>query len=129
MASTASPKVPPSIPPPVKPVVIGDSGLPFGSNLVALPSQNASCPCQPTVKLSATQSVTFAVEHRLAARAIAAAVELEGEDRRARREVQIRHVWHRPQRLALRNLVELVEQREDSLGLIPGITSDRFGGH
>src|SRR5215813_8415802 len=37
------------------PVVIGDSGLPLGSNLVALPCQNASCPCQPTVKLSPTQ--------------------------------------------------------------------------
>src|SRR5262245_25725879 len=37
------------------PVVIGDSGLPLGSNLVALPCQKASCPCQPTVKLSPTQ--------------------------------------------------------------------------
>src|SRR5262245_28998235 len=55
LASTAAPKVPPSIPPPAKPVVMGDSGLPFGSNLVALPCQNESCPCQPTVKLSPTQ--------------------------------------------------------------------------
>src|SRR5215510_1339804 len=42
------------MPPPAKPVVIGDSGLPLGLNLVALPCQNASCPCQPTVKLSPT---------------------------------------------------------------------------
>src|SRR5215470_8500499 len=54
-ASTAAPKVPPCIPPPAKPVVIGDSGLPFGLNLVALPCQNESCACQPTVKLSPTQ--------------------------------------------------------------------------
>src|SRR5271168_4611903 len=54
-ASTAAPKVPPCIPPPAKPVVIGDSGRPFGANLVALPCQNVSCPCQPTVKLSPTQ--------------------------------------------------------------------------
>src|SRR5262245_41197297 len=55
LASTAAPNVPPCMPPPANPVVIGDSGLPFGSNLVALPCQNASCPCQPTVKLSPTQ--------------------------------------------------------------------------
>src|SRR5262247_4406258 len=55
LASTAAPKVPPCIPPPANPIVIGDSGLPFGLNLVALPCQNASCPCQPTVKLSPTQ--------------------------------------------------------------------------
>src|SRR5215475_7754793 len=55
LASTAAPKVPPCIPPPTNPVVIGDSGLPLGSNLVALPCQNASCACQPSVKLSPTQ--------------------------------------------------------------------------
>src|SRR5262245_66151060 len=55
LASTAAPNVPPCIPPPAKPVVIGDSGLPLGSNLVALPCQNESCPCQPMVKLSPTQ--------------------------------------------------------------------------
>src|SRR5262249_45003928 len=43
------------MPPPANPLVIGDSGFPFGLNLVALPCQNASCPCQPTVKLSPTQ--------------------------------------------------------------------------
>src|SRR5262249_26731959 len=53
-ASTAAPNVPPCMPPPANPVVIGDSGLPFGLNLVAWPCQNASCPCQPTVKLSPT---------------------------------------------------------------------------
>ena len=36
-------------------MVIGDSGLPFGANLVALPCHSVSCPCQPTVKLSPTQ--------------------------------------------------------------------------
>src|SRR5262249_11030324 len=43
------------MPPPANPVVIGDSGFPLGLNLVALPCQNASCPCQPMVKLSPTQ--------------------------------------------------------------------------
>src|SRR5262249_38577317 len=51
----AAPKVPPCIPPPAKPVVIGESGRPFGANLVALPCQNVSCACHPTVKLSPTQ--------------------------------------------------------------------------
>src|SRR5512139_1857892 len=51
----AAPNVPPCIPPPAKPVVIGDSGLPLGANLLALPCHKVSCPCQPTVKLSPTQ--------------------------------------------------------------------------
>src|SRR5262249_13374997 len=55
LASTAAPNVPPSMPPPANPVVIGESGLPFGLNFVALPCQNLSCPCQPIVKLSPTQ--------------------------------------------------------------------------
>src|SRR5215470_3084031 len=55
LASTAAPKVPPCIPPPAKPVVIGESGLPLGLNLVALPCHRASCACHPMVKLSPTQ--------------------------------------------------------------------------
>src|SRR5262249_24794928 len=55
LASTAVPNELPCMPPPANPVVIGDSGLPFGSNLVALPCHNESCPYQPTVKLSPTQ--------------------------------------------------------------------------
>src|ERR1700738_4203355 len=54
-ASTAAPKVPPCIPPPAKPVVIGESGRPFGANLLALPCHSVSWPCQPIVKLSPTQ--------------------------------------------------------------------------
>src|SRR5215475_3027379 len=57
LASTAKPKVPPCIPPPAKPVVIGDIGFPFGPNLVALPCQSVSCPCQPIVKLSPTHKL------------------------------------------------------------------------
>src|SRR5215469_5196957 len=55
LESTAVPNVPPSIPPPVNPVVIGDSGWPSDANLLALPCHNASLPCQPMVKLSPTQ--------------------------------------------------------------------------
>src|SRR5262245_59425702 len=55
LASTAVPNELPCMPPPANPVVIGDSGLPFGLNLVALPCQNLSCPCQPTVTLSPTK--------------------------------------------------------------------------
>ena len=36
-------------------VVIGESGRPFGANLVAFPCHKSSCPCHPTVKLSPTQ--------------------------------------------------------------------------
>src|SRR5262252_6683197 len=55
LASTAAPNEPPCMPPPVKPVVSRESGLPFGSNFVALPCHKESCPCQPTVKLSPVQ--------------------------------------------------------------------------
>jgi hypothetical protein len=43
------------MPPPEKPVVIGESGRPFGANLVAWPCHSASDACQPMVKLSPTQ--------------------------------------------------------------------------
>src|SRR5262249_8856627 len=55
LASTAAPNEAPCMPPPANPVMFGDSGLPFGLNLVALPCHNESCPCQPTVNLSPTQ--------------------------------------------------------------------------
>src|SRR5262252_838056 len=55
LASTAAPNVPPCMPPPANPVVIGESGLPFGSNFVAFPCHSASCACHPMVKLSPTQ--------------------------------------------------------------------------
>src|SRR5215813_11291894 len=51
---TMMPCISPSCPLKVMPSG-GDSGLPFGLNLVALPCQNESCACQPTVKLSPTQ--------------------------------------------------------------------------
>src|SRR5215472_15113233 len=37
LASTAVPNPPPCMPPPEKPVVIGESGFPLGSNFVAWP--------------------------------------------------------------------------------------------
>src|SRR5262252_10793713 len=77
-------------------------------------------------EIVADPQVAFAVEHRLAARAIAATVEFEGEYPCTRREIQIRHVWHRPQILALRERVELAEQRKESFGLVPGIAGNRL---
>src|SRR5262252_9806862 len=70
--------------------------------------------------------VALAVEHRLATRAIAAAVEFEGEYPCGRREIQIRHVRHRPQVFARRERVELAEQRKESFGLVPGIAGNRL---
>src|SRR5215471_11329397 len=51
-AVTAVPNPGPRMPPPVKPVVIGDRGRPFGANLDRLPSHNASTACDPTMKLT-----------------------------------------------------------------------------
>jgi hypothetical protein len=48
LASITAPKVPPSIPPPTKPVVIGESAQPFGAHLVACPCRSASDACQPS---------------------------------------------------------------------------------
>ena len=106
--------------------MIGDSGLPLGANLVAfaLPERVLGLPADG--EIVADPEVALAVEHRLATRAIPAAVELEGEYPCARREVQVRHEWNRPHRLALRNRIELVDQRKESLGLVPRITDDRF---
>src|SRR5215471_7110883 len=50
------PKPIPSSPPPVKPVVIGDSGRPFGANLERLPAHNSSWFCEPTRKLLPAQT-------------------------------------------------------------------------
>src|SRR6516225_1109714 len=49
------PKPIPSSPPPVKPVVIGDSGRPLGANLERLPSHSSSRFCAPTMKLLPAQ--------------------------------------------------------------------------
>src|SRR5262245_54425298 len=50
LSSTAAPNEPPCMPPPANPVMFGDSGLPFGLNLVALACNNEFCACQPMVK-------------------------------------------------------------------------------
>ena len=107
------------MPPPAKPVVIGDSGVPFGANLrrVALPERVLPLPADGEVV--ADPEVALAVEHRLAAGAIAAAVELQRQHPGARREAQIRHVGHGEHRLARRDRVERLEQREQPLGLVP----------
>src|SRR5262245_35918482 len=55
-AATAVPNPGPSTPPPVKPVVAGDSGRPFGANADRLPSQSASRACEPTMKLTPVQT-------------------------------------------------------------------------
>src|SRR5215470_8497188 len=91
---------------------------------MALPKRILSLPANSEVV--ADPEVALAVEHRLAARAIAAAVELEGEYPCARREVQVRHERNRTHRLAFRNRIELVDQCKESLGLVPRITDDRF---
>ena len=55
-ASMARPKPMASTPPPVKPVVMGDSGLPLGANLERLPAHKASWFYAPTRKLSPAQA-------------------------------------------------------------------------
>src|SRR5262245_12266567 len=51
----AIPKPMPSSPPPVNPVVMGDSGRPLGANLERLPSHRTSLFCAPTTQLSPAQ--------------------------------------------------------------------------
>ena len=134
-ASTAAPNVPPSIPPPVKPVVIGESGLPLGANLVALPCHSEFLPLPADCEVVADPEVALAVEHRLAARTIPPAVELERQHPGAGGPIEVwhegnrSHVWR--SRLAVHlhrgDRIELVEQREQPRWLIPGIAGGGLG--
>src|SRR5262249_23246706 len=81
---------------------------------MSLPQRVAPLP--PHSEIVADPEVALAVEHRLAARAIAAAIEFQRQHPWAGRQVEIRHVRHRPQILALRDRVELAEQRKESIG-------------
>src|SRR5262245_3979376 len=110
------------MPPPVKPVVIGESGLPFGLNLVACPSHSESLPCHPTVKLSPTQRLPSLSnpnvpwrkvprdvneEARDQARALMVTPEFErSRDERKRVEMRFAHLktHHRFDRMRLRGL-------------------------
>ena len=104
---------------------MGDSGLPFGANLVALPCHSASCALPADGEVVADPEVALAVEHRLAARAIPAAVKLERQNPGAGREVEIRHERHRrASSCSVGTGIERFEQREDALGLIPRIAGD-----
>ena len=91
---------------------------------VALPQRVLRLPADGEVV--ADPEVALAVEHRLAAGAIPAAVELQRQHPGAGREVEVRHERHRPHRLALRDGIERFEQREDAFGLIPRIAGDRL---
>src|SRR4029453_12374545 len=75
----------------------------------------------------ADPEVALAVEHRLAARTVPAAIELEWQHPRAGRPVEVWHVRHRSQVLALWDRIELVEQRVEPPGLVPRILRDRLG--
>src|SRR5215472_6449442 len=54
-----NPKPGPARPPPVKPNGLGESGLPFGANLVRVPVQDASWFWAPTMKLLASQTLPW----------------------------------------------------------------------
>ena len=100
-------------------MVIGDSGVPFGRELggVALPERVLPLPADREVV--ADPEVALAVEHRLAACAVAPAIELERQHPGAGRETQVGHEGHGPHGLALGDRIERVEQVEQPLGLIP----------
>ena len=78
---------------------------------VTLPQRVRRLPADGEV--IADPEVALAVEHRLAARAIAAAVEFERQHPGARRGVEIGHEWNRAQVLARRDRIEKVEQRKE----------------
>src|SRR6516165_833760 len=54
------PKPIPCSPPPVNPVVMGDSGRPLGANSERLPAHNSSTFCAPTRKLLSAQTLPLA---------------------------------------------------------------------
>ena len=121
----AVPNPGPSRPPPVNPVVIGESGRPSGANFDKLPSHKSSCPCQPDEEIVAAPGVALAVEHDFGAARVAAAGELQRQDPRTRREAQIGQERRCAQVLALRHRIERVQQREDAFRLVAHVVRDR----
>src|SRR5215470_9740448 len=69
------------------------SGVALPKRILALPTHR---------KVVADPQVAFAIEHRLSARAIAAAVELERQHPSARRAIEVRHEWNGPKVLSAR---------------------------
>ena len=111
----------------MKPLVIGESGLPLGANLVACPSHKRVLALPANREIVADPEVTFAVESSFAARAVPAAVELQWQHPCARLPIEVRHIGDGTQVLALRNRIEGLEQGEDSFRVVPRIARDRLG--
>ena len=112
----------------MKPVVIGESALPFGANFDRLPFQRMDWFCAPTTKLLPTQALPLAVDHQLAAAADAAAGELQRKHPRARREGEIGHEGRSAHLLAVRHRIERIQQGEDLVRLMRRIPGDGLGG-
>ena len=89
---------------------------------VALPQRVRRLPADG--EIVADPEVALAVERRLAARAIAAAIEFQRQHPGARRGVEIGHEGNRAQVLARRDGIEKVEQSEQPIRQIPGRARD-----
>ena len=83
-------------------------GLPSGSEVVTDPE------------------IAFVVEHRLAAGAVTAAIELERQYPRTGRELQVRCIRRRAQVLPLWHGIERIKQRKYALRLIPWVLRYRL---
>src|SRR5215470_6276935 len=94
---------------------------------VALPQHVIPLPTDR--EIIADPKIALAIEHGLAARAIAAAVELEWQNPSAGRVVEVRHEWNRAKVLALRYGIELIQQRKESIGPVPRVAGDRLRGY
>ena len=94
------------------------TGVTLPQRVLALPT-NGEIVTHPEVALT--------VEHCLAARAIAAAVEPKREDPGARRPVEVGHVRHVSHVICLRHRIHKVEKPEDPIRFIPGVVGDGFG--
>src|SRR5215472_6344478 len=84
-------------------------------------------PLPTDCEVVAYPQIAFAVEHALPAGAIPATVKFQRQNPRAWRVVEVRHEWNRAKVLAVGNRIELFEQREESLGLVPGEKGDCLG--
>ena len=90
---------------------------------VALPQRVRRLPADG--EIVADPEVALTVERRLAAGAIAAAIELERQHPGARRGVEIGHERNRAQVFARRDRIEKVEQPEEPVWQIPGSSARR----
>src|SRR5262249_52121932 len=96
------------------------------SELGSVPLPQHVIPLPTDREIISDPKISLAIEHGLAARAIAAAVELEWQNPSAGSGVEAGHEGNGSKVLALRYGIELIQQREESVRPVPRVAGDRL---